>query len=109
MHIGKQIEAVFLQKGLKISVFASQLGTVRDNIYKIFKREDINTNQLLNISKVLGFDFFGDYSKLTNLNNTTNIQIEYLSNENKLLKEQLELQSKHIKALEKIIDRKSVV
>lgn len=104
MHIGKKIEAVFIDKGLKISVFADKLGTVRDNIYKIFKREDISTSLLLKISEILEHDFF-KYYQLEN--NTENTQIEYLITENKLLKEQVDLQKRYIDSLEKLYKNKA--
>ena len=61
IHIGKEIEKVFTKKGIKISIFASQLNTVPRNVYNIFNRESIDTNTLLKISNILQFDFFRLY------------------------------------------------
>jgi predicted transcriptional regulator len=104
MHIGKEIERVYNEKGLKIAIFAEKLGTFKDNIYKIFKREDISTSLLLKISEILEFDFFKFYTKH---NNTDNTQIDYLITENKLLKDQVDLQKKYINSLEKNIKKNS--
>ncbi len=102
MHIGNEIEKIYNEKGIKIAVFAEKLGTVRDNIYKIFKREDISTSLLLKISEILEYDFFKFYTSQNNIDNT---QMDYLINENKLLKEQVELQKKYIHSLEKNIKK----
>jgi predicted transcriptional regulator len=47
MHIGEKIKLVYEENGMKITDFAEKLNTVRDNIYKIFNREDISTALLL--------------------------------------------------------------
>jgi len=64
VQIGKYIKQQFLQSKLSIEEFAGAIGCNRDNAYDIFRREHINTNQLLKISKILNYDFFKIYSEL---------------------------------------------
>jgi predicted transcriptional regulator len=102
MHIGEKIKAVYEENGIKITDFAEKLNTVRDNVYKIFNREDISTALLVKISEILEHDFFRYYRPDEY---TESIQIEHLRKENKLLQEQLELQKKYIDSLEKSINK----
>jgi len=66
IKIGKLIKEQFLQSKLSIEEFAGLIGCNKDNVYDIFRRERMNTDQLLNISKKLGFDFFKYYSEQVN-------------------------------------------
>ena len=74
IQIGKIIKEQFLQSKLSIEEFAGLIGCNKDNVYDIFRRERMNTDQLLTISKKLGFDFFKYYSEQVN-NETTQIHI----------------------------------
>ena len=74
IQIGKLIKEQFLQSKLSIEEFAGLIGCNRDNVYDIFRRERMNTDQLLIISKKLGFDFFKYYSEQVS-NETTQIHI----------------------------------
>ena len=65
VHIGSIIEKIFLEKGMKSSVFADKIGTVQRNIYNIFKRSSIDTDLLIAISQVLEYDFFRHYINTT--------------------------------------------
>jgi hypothetical protein len=62
IQIGSLIKGKFLESGLTIEQFADIISCKRDNIYDIFRRERIDTEQLLKISKALNFDFFRIYS-----------------------------------------------
>ena len=42
--------------------FAEQLECSRTNVYKIFGKKSIGTEELFRISEVLGYDFFKIYS-----------------------------------------------
>jgi plasmid maintenance system antidote protein VapI len=53
VHIGKIIQEKVKAKGLEVTEFASLLGYTRDNAYKIFKEQEINTNTLCKVSEVL--------------------------------------------------------
>ena len=75
VQIGQLIKERFLQSGFSVEKFASAIGCNRDNVYDIFRREQINTDQLLKISKILKFDFFKTYSDLINNEMITQIQI----------------------------------
>lgn len=63
IQIGELIKKQFLKSGLLVEDFAESIGCNRDNVYDIFRRERINTDQLLKISKVLKYDFFKTYSE----------------------------------------------
>jgi transcriptional regulator with XRE-family HTH domain len=63
VHIGKKIKEVFKQSGLKGTEFASLINKDRQVIYNIFKRDNIDTGDLQQISKVLEHDFFSYYSQ----------------------------------------------
>ncbi len=58
IHIDHAIEHVIREQGRSPSWLARQLHCDRTNIYKIFKRESIDTALLQRISDVLDFDFF---------------------------------------------------
>lgn len=62
-HIGSIIEAKFREKGWQVKRFAGELCTDRSNVYKIFRRQSIDTELLLKISIILGHDFFREYSR----------------------------------------------
>jgi len=78
VQIGQLIKEQFLQSELSIEKFASAIGCNRDNVYDIFRRERINTDQLLKISKILKFDFFKTYSE--QINNEVMTQIHIIIN-----------------------------
>ena len=63
IQIGQLIKEKFHESKLSIEKFADLVGCKRDNVYDIFRRERINTDQLLKISKILQFDFFKKYSE----------------------------------------------
>lgn len=62
IHIGKLIEQVMHSQGRSPSWLARQLYCDRTNIYKIFKRDSIDTALLQRICKALDYDFFRIYS-----------------------------------------------
>lgn len=62
LHIGKLIELEMQRQGRSVSWLASKLFYERTNIYSIFKRESIDTQLLLRISKLLNHNFFKYYS-----------------------------------------------
>lgn len=61
VHIGKEIEKIFQESGLKIGHFADRINTGERNVYSIFNRKDISADMLAKISRVLDFDFFKLY------------------------------------------------
>jgi predicted transcriptional regulator len=62
IHIGKEIQKVMKSRGIRVSWLAKQIGNNRNNIYNIWKQQDINTNILIRISNALNYDFFALYS-----------------------------------------------
>ena len=62
VHIGKEIEEKYQKSGMKLSEFAKRINTSSRNVYSIFTRAEIKTDQLLKISEVLEFDFFSLYA-----------------------------------------------
>lgn len=98
VQIGQKIQEVFESRKLKLSDFADQLGTVRQNVYRIFKKKDLDTGLLTKISEVLGHNFFQYYysSDPTTQTSSTREVEEYRS--------QLELSRKEIDYLKKIIN-----
>jgi transcriptional regulator with XRE-family HTH domain len=61
IEIGKKIKEVFEQSKMSLSSFARAIGTVRQNVYKIFQRESIDTALLWQISDALNHNFFQYY------------------------------------------------
>ena len=56
-HAGERVKEVFDASGLSVSEFARRLHCNRQNVYDIFKRQDIDLSLLQRISKVLEHDF----------------------------------------------------
>ena len=95
LHIGRLIKTVFERSGMTVSEFARRLNCERTNIYTIFKRRTIDVELLINISKILNYNFFEDILKETNLNIKTthdiNIKLRDCSEEKiKIFKEFLD-------------------
>ncbi|MDE6265691.1 MAG: XRE family transcriptional regulator [Paramuribaculum sp.] len=67
--IGKKIEEELRKQERSVVWLADQLNCNRTNIYKIFRRDSIDTDLLLKISLVLHCNFFADYIKRLELNN----------------------------------------
>lgn len=68
LHIGKEIEKIYQNSGLKLSEFAKRINTSSRNVYSIFERPEIKTDQLVKISEVLHFNFFSLYISSQNTN-----------------------------------------
>lgn len=62
MHIGKKIEEELHRQERTAVWLAQQLHCNRTNVYNIFKRSAIDTEQLEHISRILRKDFFAMYS-----------------------------------------------
>jgi hypothetical protein len=89
---------------MKLTDFADQLGTVRQNVYRIFKKRHLDTGLLLKISQVLNHNFFQYY--VTSSETTSLQQSEEtlrLASEVSDYHRQLELAKKEIDYLRKII------
>ena len=47
VEIGQKIKEVFDTRNIKLTEFADELGTVRQNVYRIFKKRHVDTGVLL--------------------------------------------------------------
>ncbi len=62
MHVGSLIRKVVDEQGRNIKWLAEKLNCDRTNIYKIFNRENIDTNLLNRFCEILDHNFFLDLS-----------------------------------------------
>ena len=58
LHIGKEIEAELRRQERSVTWFANKLYCDRTNVYKIFKKQTIDSDLLYRISAILHKDFF---------------------------------------------------
>lgn len=58
LHVGKTVLDKVKEKGMKKSEFARRINKSRQNVQDIFKRQSLDTHLLLDICKVLEFNFF---------------------------------------------------
>ncbi len=63
VHIGQVIQEEIRKQERTVSWFAQQLFCDRSNVYKIFKKESIDSALLVRISIILKRDFFQLYSE----------------------------------------------
>ena len=69
MHIGQRIKEVFNERGITVVSFARSIPCSRENVYRIFKNDNIDILQLKRIGQVLHHDFFKDISECDKLCN----------------------------------------
>lgn len=96
VQIGEKVQQVFESRNMKLAELADKLGTVRQNVYRIFKKQDLDTGLLTRISEVLDHNFFHYYRTEEPGGNDANQELE-------ATKMQLELARKEIDYLKKII------
>jgi transcriptional regulator with XRE-family HTH domain len=101
VEIGQKIKDVFDQRQMKLTEFADELGTVRQNVYRIFKKRHLDTGLLLKISQVLNYNFFQYY--VSSPAETSREDVQSLKSETADYLRQLELSRKEIEYLRKII------
>jgi DNA-binding Xre family transcriptional regulator len=58
IHIGQLIKRVVRESNIKDVDFAKKIGKSRQNIYDLYKRQDVEVKLLLTICHVLNYDFF---------------------------------------------------
>lgn len=63
IHIGTQIRQKMEERQKTVVWLAEQLSCSRTNVYKIFEKYSVSTEQLARISTILDFDFFSLYSE----------------------------------------------
>ncbi len=61
IHIGKEIKQIAENKGINATDLAKMINRNRTNVYDIFKRNAVDTQLLILISKALDFNFFELY------------------------------------------------
>jgi transcriptional regulator with XRE-family HTH domain len=100
VEIGQKIKEIFDARNMKLTEFADELGTVRQNVYRIFKKRHVDTGLLLKISQVLHHNFFQYYVEQPG---GVDEKMRVLRTETDDFQEQLELSRKEIDYLRKII------
>lgn len=97
VEIGSKVQEVFESKKMRLSELADQLGTVRQNVYRIFKKRDLDTGLLTKISEVLNHNFFHYYKTQELATNNRDSELQEM-------KDQLDLAKREIDYLKKIIN-----
>lgn len=100
VEIGQKIKEVFDDRNMKLTEFADELGTVRQNVYRIFKKRHVDTGLLLKISQVLHHNFFQYYVSQPG---EVDDKIRQMKTETDDVQKQLDLSKKEIDYLRKII------
>jgi transcriptional regulator with XRE-family HTH domain len=100
VEIGEKIKEIFDARNMKLTEFADELGTVRQNVYRIFKKRHVDTGLLLKISQVLHHNFFQYYVEQPG---GADEKMRVLRTETDDFQKQLELSRKEIDYLRKII------
>lgn len=104
VEIGQKIKDVFESQNMKLTDFADELGTVRQNVYRIFKKRHLDTGLLLKISQVLNHNFFQYYVSTPGADEPMpSAEIKKIQEEISEYQRQLELAKKEIDYLRKII------
>ncbi len=65
MNVGLRIRQVLKAQGRTARWLAEQIPCERTNVYKIFKRKDLDTKLLQRLCVLLDYDFFKELSKET--------------------------------------------
>ena len=74
IHAGETVKAYFEETGMSVSEFARRLNCHRQNVYDIFKRQNIDLSVLQRISRVLEHDFV---TELYGSPNNTKITLKF--------------------------------
>ena len=64
IHLGKLIQAFVKENHINSAELARKIGKTRQNLYDLYKREDIEVKLFLTISEVLNHDFIEDIHPL---------------------------------------------
>ena len=105
LHIGKKIEEIKTEKGMSDAELGRRINKTRQNVSDIYNRSSIDTQQLFEISKALGHDFFIYYqsdkpqTKFDTESNKAKVIIELDLNPDEILK--LGLKNKVLEMLKK--------
>lgn len=63
IHIGAMVKDFVKQNNINASELARKLGKTRQNLYDLYKRDDIGVKEILSLSKAVGHDFLADIQK----------------------------------------------
>lgn len=63
VHVGEMVAEVMYQQHVSKQEFAEAIGTDRSNVYRILKKDSIETDQLFRYSKELNYNFFRDLAE----------------------------------------------
>ena len=63
MHIGQRIKKVVKEREMTVVDFARALPCSRENVYKLFRKDNIDVKHLSRICLVLEHDFFLELSE----------------------------------------------
>ena len=110
IKIGDLIKKTLSDRKMKLKDFADELGMARQNIYRIFEKNSIETDLLIKISTVLNHNFFqyldnqtigitNGHHPVTGHARSTGLEAELAA-----CKNELHLAKKEIDYLKKIID-----
>ena len=107
--IGERIKAIFDARQMKLKDFAEEIGVARQNIYRIFEKDSIDTDLLIKISSVLEHNFFmyfenGESNKKIGSGQIDKGENEALLKELDFINNELRLAKKEIDYLKKIIE-----
>lgn len=61
IHIGKIIKAKLKEQGRTTVWLASQIPCTPNHLYKVYANSHINTDLLIRISNILGYNFFQEF------------------------------------------------
>ncbi|MBC8051434.1 MAG: helix-turn-helix transcriptional regulator [Sphingobacteriaceae bacterium] len=112
LNIGEKIREVFEAKKMKLKDFAESVGVARQNIYRIFEKDTIDIELLLQISSVLDHNFLQYYTNGSSGNSygsviipkkgeaETHKEIEQLKSELKLAKKEIDYLTRIIELME---------
>ena len=74
IHAGETVKTYFEETGMTVSEFARRLNCHRQNVYDIFKRQNIDLSLLQRISRVLEHDFV---TELYGSPNSTKVTLKF--------------------------------
>jgi transcriptional regulator with XRE-family HTH domain len=103
VEIGQKIKEVFDKRQMKLTDFADELGTVRQNVYRIFKKRHLDTGLLIKISQVLDHNFFQYYVVSASPDPNSGEKIADLKKELNNQNYELDLARKEVDYLRRII------
>lgn len=63
IHMGSIVKEYVNNKGIRVSWLADQLHCHRNNVYKIYEKDWIDTHILLKLCYILDYDFFALLSR----------------------------------------------